>query len=196
MAVAAMTLRPRERRLALIASILIGVWAVVAWCIQPLWERVRDVGVNVGMRTEKLSAMTRLLEQTPQIARDYQTYRAYLEPGEGEAVGRALFQEVNLIARFFEESLERDDRRALPSLRCSGEFNDERPTSLSPQNRQQIACQLEQGLPLRDLISLWRNSGLHSLHLARTPVQAATITDRRLEEASPNRLPKSCAGRR
>ena len=60
-------LRPRERRLTLIAAVVIGCWLVVSWVVQPLWDRVQDLRVRVNAQTEKLDALNRLVSQASSI---------------------------------------------------------------------------------------------------------------------------------
>jgi hypothetical protein len=116
---ATVTFRPRERRLALIAGMVIGVWLALTWAVQPLWERVRDVGLGVETRAEKLHAVTRLLEQGPAIERAYHTYGPYLAAGDGEAQERALLQELESLARAASVQLNLKPRLPTASARAT-----------------------------------------------------------------------------
>ena len=72
-------IRPREFRLAVIAGGLIGCWGVVSLIVQPLWDRNRDLRLDVETRTERLQAVGRLLEQAPSIEEQYQRMMPYLQ---------------------------------------------------------------------------------------------------------------------
>jgi Tfp pilus assembly protein PilO len=93
------TLRPRERRLALIAAVMIGSWGLVSWAVQPLWDRTRDLGSHVGAQQEKLAALTRLFGQRSSIERDYQALAPYLAmEKEGQLPG-AFLNELEALSR-------------------------------------------------------------------------------------------------
>ena len=95
----AMTLQPRERRLALIAAVLIGCWLFLSWLVQPLWEHVRALRLRVETHTEKLAALSRLLEQAPSVEREYQEVAAYLETADDEQAHRAFLNELEGLSR-------------------------------------------------------------------------------------------------
>lgn len=94
-----LTLRPRERRLALIVGILIGCWALLSGLVQPLWERLRDLRLHVDTHTEKLAALQRLLAQRSSIERDFAAYAGYLQASEGEQAQGALLNELEALSR-------------------------------------------------------------------------------------------------
>ena len=94
-----LTLRPRERRLALVAAALIGCWAVVGWVVQPLWRRLQELGAQVAVKTEKLEAMNRLLSQAPSVEQTYAALGPYLEAQEDEPAQAALLEELESLSR-------------------------------------------------------------------------------------------------
>lgn len=93
------TLRPRERRLALVVGILVGCWALLSGLVQPLWERLRDLRLHVDTHTEKLAALQRLLAQRSSIERDFAAYAGYLQASEGEQAQGALLNELEALSR-------------------------------------------------------------------------------------------------
>ena len=99
MSKSAMTLRPRERRLALVATVLIGCWVLVTWLVQPLWERLRDLRLHVDTHTGKLNTLQRLLAQSPSIERDYEAYASYLQAGDDEHAQGSLLSELETLSR-------------------------------------------------------------------------------------------------
>jgi Tfp pilus assembly protein PilO len=92
-------LQPRERRLALIALVLIGCWALVSWVVQPLWERVRDLQLRVEAQTKKLDALSQLLAQEPSIRRAYEAVAVYLEAGDEAQTQREFLNELEALSR-------------------------------------------------------------------------------------------------
>jgi len=92
-------LRPRERRLALLAAVLIGCWLLVAWLVSPLWERLRDLRLHVDTHTGTLDALQRLLAQGPSIERDYEAYASYLQAGDDEHAQGSLLSELETLSR-------------------------------------------------------------------------------------------------
>lgn len=93
-----LSVRPREFRLAMIAGGLIGCWAVMALLVQPLWDRNNDLKLEVKTRTERLSAVGRLLEQLPSIETHYQQAAVYLQEG-GDASQAAFLNELEVLSR-------------------------------------------------------------------------------------------------
>ena len=92
-------LRPRERRLALIAGVLISCWVVVGWVGQPLWDRLRDLRLHVATQTEKLKAFTHLLGQAPSVERGYAEVAAYLETADDEGAKGSFLNELEALSR-------------------------------------------------------------------------------------------------
>ena len=91
--------RPRERRLALIAAVVIGCWALVTWLLQPLWERVHDLRLRVGTQTEKLDALSRLLKRASVIDQEYHGIAGYLGPGSGDDAQAVFLNELEALSR-------------------------------------------------------------------------------------------------
>lgn len=73
-------LRLRERRLALTLALLVGSWVILAWMVQPLWDRGAQLGAQVEQHTERLHAVGRLLAQAPVIERRQQELADFLTP--------------------------------------------------------------------------------------------------------------------
>ena len=94
-----LTLHPRERRLALIALVTIGCWAVVSWLVQPLGERIRTLRLRVDTQTEKLEALRRLFGAVPSIERAYAGAAPYLTSTNDEEGQRALLHELEAHSR-------------------------------------------------------------------------------------------------
>jgi Tfp pilus assembly protein PilO len=92
-------MRPRERRLALIAGGLILSWAVVSWMIQPLWTASRAVQDDVAAQAEKLAALDRLMDQSPAVERAYAALAPYLEAGGGEGAEESLLAALEELSR-------------------------------------------------------------------------------------------------
>lgn len=92
-------LRPRERRLALLAAVIIGFWLVVTWLVQPLWEHVSDLRLQVESKTEKLDALRQLLQQAAAIDQEYQALSPYLAAGEADVAPRAFLDALEALSR-------------------------------------------------------------------------------------------------
>ncbi|MBI2885559.1 MAG: hypothetical protein HYY15_05250 [Candidatus Omnitrophica bacterium] len=75
-------LQPRERRLGLLAAIIIGGWMLLAGVVEPLWHDVRAATSLVEARTEKLQALNRLMEEAPAIEREYRAAAPYVTAEE------------------------------------------------------------------------------------------------------------------
>ena len=97
--VPAMALRPRERRLALIAGVVIGCWLFVSWLAQPLWDQVKDLRLHVEQQTEKLEALNRLARRTPTIEERYRRSAPYLAGGDDERAQSVFLNELELLSR-------------------------------------------------------------------------------------------------
>lgn len=93
------TLRPRERRLALIAGVVSGCWVFVSWLAQPLWDQVNDLRLHVERQTEKLEALNRLARQAPAIEEQYQRVAAYVVGGDDERAQSAFLNDLELLSR-------------------------------------------------------------------------------------------------
>ena len=93
------TFRPRERRLALLAGVVVGCWVALSWVMQPLWERLHDLRLHVQTRTQKLQALGRLLAQAPAIERASQGVAAYLKTDTGEGAQGAFLNTLEALSR-------------------------------------------------------------------------------------------------
>lgn len=94
-----LTLKPRERRLALIAAVFIASWALVSWLVQPLWDRLRELHLHVEAHAEKLQAMQRLLEQAPSIERDYESASPYLQSPDDDGTPQSFLKGLEALSR-------------------------------------------------------------------------------------------------
>ena len=106
--------RPRERRLALMAAMVLLSWGVVSWIVQPLWDRVHDLRLHVDTQLEKLEAVSRLLSQEPSVARRHQALASHLhvESDEGSLLHEleALSSQSNLKLNLKPHPLKAEDR--------------------------------------------------------------------------------------
>lgn len=107
------SIRPREFQLAVSAAGLIGCWAVVSFIVQPLWDRNRDLRMEVETRTERLSAMAHLLEQAPEIEKQYQSAAPYLQP-EDEATHVPFLNELQELSKASDVRLSMKPRTVKP----------------------------------------------------------------------------------
>lgn len=83
------SLQPRERRLAMIAGVLIGCWVILAGILQPLWSRVQEQRERVGLERDRLEAMTGLVERAGSAQAAYEEVAPLL--GQGGAADSAIF---------------------------------------------------------------------------------------------------------
>ena len=72
------SLRPNERRLLVVVSVILGIWALLSWGIQPLWNRADDLRVDAQSKTERLAALTRLIQESPAVEQEFSAVAAYL----------------------------------------------------------------------------------------------------------------------
>ena len=91
-------LGPRERRLALAASVVIGCWLVVSFVIQPLWDRANDLKLRAQSQSEKLDSLGRLLADGSAIEREYQRLAAYFTQDDGAQSTGSFFNELESMA--------------------------------------------------------------------------------------------------
>ena len=103
-----MTFRPRERRLTLVAGVVLGTWGVVSWGLQPLWDKSRELKDHLETQTGRLNAVGDLLEHAATIEEEHQHIVPYLshEDVEGstflhalEAISRRANVQLNLKPR-------------------------------------------------------------------------------------------------
>ena len=108
------SLQPRERRLALIAAVLIGCWVLLGGLLQPLWERVRALHASVETQHQKLEGVSRLLDRAPAIERRFQAAAGYFERGTDEQAQSAFLNELESISRTSDVRLNLKPRSASP----------------------------------------------------------------------------------
>lgn len=94
-----LTLRPRERRLALGATVVIGCWALVTWIIQPLWDRVMEARLHAATQLERLEVLGRLLSESPTVEQRYTDLSGYLQNGDPIQLQGAFFNELETLSR-------------------------------------------------------------------------------------------------
>lgn len=94
-----LTTHPRERRLAMIAAVLIGCWGLVSWVAQPLWDRIQDARSKVELQTEKLDALRRLLAEASAIEQDYAGRASYLDAADDERAQSAFLNTLETLSR-------------------------------------------------------------------------------------------------
>ena len=93
------TLTPRERRLALVVGVLIGCWVVISLLIQPLWNRLHDLSLEIETQGERVQALQRLVVERPAIDQQYQALSPYLERGSGAHLPGVFLQELEALSR-------------------------------------------------------------------------------------------------
>ena len=108
------SLQPRERRLALIAAVLIGCWVLLGWLIQPLWERVHTLHESVAAQHQRFDGITRLLDRAPAIERRFKAAAGYLEQGNAEEAHSAFLNELESLSRTTDVRLNLKPRPASP----------------------------------------------------------------------------------
>ena len=91
--------RPRERRLALMAAMVLLSFGVVSWIVQPLWDRVHDLQLHVDTQLEKLEAIQRLLSKEPSVARRHQALASHLQVESDEGAEGSLLHELEALSR-------------------------------------------------------------------------------------------------
>ncbi len=90
---------PRERRVVFIAAVVIGSWVVIAWVVEPLWQRAKQLEQQVAAQALKLEKLSDLLAKRDSIEQAYQAVSGYLAD-EGEGQGPAiLLGELEALAR-------------------------------------------------------------------------------------------------
>ena len=94
-----LVLRPRELRLALMASALILCWAFVAIHLQPLWDRVQELHRHIETQQEKLTALGRLLAQAPTVEHHHEGVTIYLEAEDDEQARQSFLNELEALSR-------------------------------------------------------------------------------------------------
>lgn len=111
-------LRPPERRLALVAMMVIGCWVFVSMVVQPLLAHRDLMRQQVETQSEKLDALRRVLSQADEVDRVYEQYAPYLDIAGGEANGLFL-RELESVARTSSVTLNLKPRPAKTEGRVS-----------------------------------------------------------------------------
>ena len=93
------SLRPRERRLAFIAAMVLLSWGVVSWVVQPLWDRVHELQLQVDTQLEKLEAVNRLLAQEPSVMQRHQALAGHFPLEGGDPTEGSLLDELEALSR-------------------------------------------------------------------------------------------------
>lgn len=111
-------LRPVERRLALVALMVVGCWLFVSIVVQPILAHRDQMRQQVETQSEKLEALRRVLLQGDEVDRAYQQYAPYLDGTDGEAQGM-FFSELESVARTASVTLNMKPRPAKTEGRVS-----------------------------------------------------------------------------
>ncbi len=93
------SLRANERRLFVIVAVILGVWALLSWGIQPLWNRVADLRLEAESKTERLAALTRLMQEAPAVDQEFQAVASYLSQEDGKQAHQAFLTELETLSR-------------------------------------------------------------------------------------------------
>ncbi len=94
-----LTLRPRERRLALIAGSLIGCWMLVSLLLQPLWGQLQTLRQHVETQREKAVALHRLMGQGPALEQARAALAGYFVDGDSEQAHGVFLGELEQLSR-------------------------------------------------------------------------------------------------
>ena len=96
---------PRERYLAILALGIVGFWLAGSRWIQPLWDQIQGLEVELQARTEKLQALHRLLAQKSTIESDYDHLALYLHPQDASTLTGDWLEELESLSRASDLSL-------------------------------------------------------------------------------------------
>lgn len=92
-------MRPAEHRLALIAAGLIACWGLVSGVLQPQWDRLSDLALNLDTHTQRYQAFANLFAQAPEVEARHEQVRAYLESAQAEGAQDRLLVELEQLSR-------------------------------------------------------------------------------------------------
>ena len=92
------TIGPRERRLALMAAIIVACWGFFAGIVQPMLDRLHEIRRHTETHTEKLQALDRLVRNTSLIEQRYNTYAGYLESVDDEHTQGSFLDELEALS--------------------------------------------------------------------------------------------------
>ena len=91
--------QPSERRLAIVAGVVIGVWMVVSFIIQPMWNRKESLRLAVEAKMEKLEAVNRLIGESGTIEQSYANQEGFFAAESEEVAQRGLLAEIESLSR-------------------------------------------------------------------------------------------------
>lgn len=89
---------PRERRLALVAAVIIACWGFLGWVVQPMLNRSYELQRYAETHTEKLQALRRLERQAALTEQRYQAYAGYLESVDDEHAQGLFLDELEALS--------------------------------------------------------------------------------------------------
>lgn len=89
----------RERRLLIVAGLVIGSWAYISGMVQPLWDRADVLEDQVSGGVEKLQALQRLLSQRSQIEGQYEQLAEFLRDEDIAVVQGDWLQQLESLSR-------------------------------------------------------------------------------------------------
>ena len=90
-------LKPRERRLALVAALLVGCWVLASALVQPLWDQIQQLRLHTQMQHDRVQGLGRIVSRRGAIEREHQRLAGYLAP-EADPQG-GLLNALEALAR-------------------------------------------------------------------------------------------------
>ena len=91
-------LQPRERKLAVVAAVVIVTWAVVSWIGLPLWDRFHVLQQQAAISEKKLARLRELVLRKPSIERQYQASTTFWSDESDEVLQGAFLDELEQMA--------------------------------------------------------------------------------------------------
>ncbi len=111
-------LKPRERRLALGAGVVIGCWLAVSLLLQPLSDRAKELGERIDRQRQRLTALTRMLEAAHRRPEADRSVAQWLLASAADEAGRsALLSDVEALSRTTQVQLNLKPRPVVPEGR-------------------------------------------------------------------------------
>ena len=92
-------IRPAEFRLALIAVGLIACWGLVSGLLQPQWDRLNDLALNLDTHTQRYQAFAKLFAQAADLEPRHEQVRVYLESAQADGAQDRLLVELEQLSR-------------------------------------------------------------------------------------------------
>lgn len=92
-------MRPAEFRLGLIAAGLIACWGLVGWVLQPQWDRLKDLELNLDTHTQRYQAFAQLFAQAADVEARHEQVRPYLESAQAAGAQDTLLVELEQLSR-------------------------------------------------------------------------------------------------